>query len=99
MTRDMVGYGGKWPDMRWPNGAWLAVAVAVNFEEGAEHQVGDGDPQCEGMGEVISIVAPGVRDMGQDQIFAYGTRWLLAHVGCVGSSRSACYFPDVRSCR
>ena len=26
MTRDMVGYGGKWPDMRWPNGARLAVS-------------------------------------------------------------------------
>jgi len=36
MTRDMVGYGGHWPDMRWPNGARLAVSVAVNFEEGAE---------------------------------------------------------------
>jgi hypothetical protein len=47
MTRDMVGYGGKWPDMRWPNGARLAVSVAVNFEEGAEQQVGDGDAQCE----------------------------------------------------
>ena len=74
MTRDMVGYGGKWPDMRWPNGARLAVSVAVNFEEGAEQQVGDGDPQCERIGEVISVVAPGVRDMGQEQIFAYGTR-------------------------
>ena len=62
MTRDMVGYGGKWPDMRWPNGARLAVSVAVNFEEGAEQQVGDGDPQCERMGEVISVVAPGVRE-------------------------------------
>ena len=74
MTRDMVGYGGNWPDMHWPNGARLAVSVAVNFEEGAEQQVGDGDPQCERMGEVISVVAPGVRDMGQEQIFAYGTR-------------------------
>ena len=35
MARDLIGYGGQWPDMRWPNGARLAVSVAVNLEEGA----------------------------------------------------------------
>lgn len=74
MSRDLIGYGGQWPDFRWPNGARLAVSVVVNFEEGAEQQVGDGDPQSERMGEVMSVVPPGVRDMGQEQIFAYGTR-------------------------
>lgn len=74
MTRDLIGYGGAWPDIRWPNGARLAVSVVVNFEEGAEQQVGDGDPQSERMGEVMSVVAPGTRDMGQEQIFAYGLR-------------------------
>jgi peptidoglycan/xylan/chitin deacetylase (PgdA/CDA1 family) len=72
--RDLVGYGGRWPDFRWPNGARLAVSVAVNFEEGAEWQVGDGDPVSERMGEVLSVVEPGRRDMGQEQIFAYGMR-------------------------
>jgi len=72
--RDLVGYGGRWPDFRWPNGARLAVSVVVNFEEGAEQQVGDGDPQSERMGEVISVVEPGRRDRGQEQIFAYGMR-------------------------
>ncbi len=74
MSRDLVGTGGTWPDMRWPNGARLAVSVVVNFEEGAEQQVGDGDAQSERMGEVMSVVPAGVRDMGQEQIFAYGTR-------------------------
>ncbi len=74
MTRDLIGYGGQWPDLRWPNGARLAVSVVVNFEEGAEQQVGDGDAQCERIGEVISVVAPGVRDMGQESIFGYGMR-------------------------
>ncbi len=72
--RDMVGYGGRWPDLRWPNGARLAVSVVVNFEEGAEQQVGDGDAVSERMGEVISVVEPGRRDRGQEQIFAYGLR-------------------------
>ncbi len=74
MARDLVGYGGRWPDILWPNGARLAVSLVVNFEEGAEMQVGDGDPASERMGEVISVVDPGRRDIGQEQIFAYGMR-------------------------
>ena len=74
MTRDLIGYGGQWPDITWPNGAKLAISVNVNFEEGAEQQVGDGDPVSERVGEFLSVVAPGTRDMGQEQIFAYGTR-------------------------
>lgn len=72
--RDLVGYGGRWPDIRWPNGARLAVSLNVNFEEGAELQAGDGDPVSERIGEVISVVESGRRDRGQEQIFAYGTR-------------------------
>ena len=44
VTRDLLGYGGDWPDFAWPNGARLAVSVVVNFEEGAEEQVLDGEP-------------------------------------------------------
>ena len=72
--RDLVGYGGRWPDLSWPNGARLAVSVVENFEEGAEQQVGDGDPVSERIGEVISVVEAGKRDRGQEQIFAYGMR-------------------------
>ena len=72
--RDLVGYGGRWPDITWPNGARLAVSVVVNFEEGAELQAGEGDPVSERIGEVVSVVEPGIRDIGQEQIFAYGLR-------------------------
>ena len=72
--RDLIGRAGREPDLVWPNGARLAVSVAVNFEEGAEQQVGDGDKLSERMGEVISVVEPGVRDIGQEQVFAYGMR-------------------------
>lgn len=81
MTRDLIGYGGQWPDITWPNGARLAVSVVVNFEEGAEHQVLDGDPASERIGEVISVVPEGKPDAGQAQIFAYGMRagvWRVA---------------------
>lgn len=81
MERDLIGYGGQWPDMRWPNGARLAVSVVVNLEEGAELQVVDGDPLSERVSEVVSVVPEGRSDQGQAQIFAYGTRagaWRLA---------------------
>ncbi|MEM6889419.1 MAG: polysaccharide deacetylase family protein [Pseudomonadota bacterium] len=74
MTRDLIGYGGVWPDFNWPGGARLAVSVVVNFEEGAEQQVLDGDPTSERIGEVISVVPEGRSDPGQAQVFAYGTR-------------------------
>jgi len=72
--RDLHGYAGAWPDFAWPNGARLAVSVVLNLEEGAEDQVGDGDPSSERIGEVLSVVPPGVRDIGQEQVFAYGMR-------------------------
>lgn len=74
MSRDLIGYAGSTPDFLWPNGGRLAVSVVVNFEEGAEYQVGDGDPTSEVMGEVHSVVGSGRRDLGQEQIFAYGMR-------------------------
>ncbi|MFK7995049.1 MAG: polysaccharide deacetylase family protein [Granulosicoccus sp.] len=80
--RDLVGYGGNPPDIVWPNGARVAVSLCVNFEEGAELQFGDGDAVCERVGEVTSVVGANKRDMGQEQIFAYGTRvglWRFLH--------------------
>ena len=72
--RDLAGYAGSPPRIAWPNGARLAVSVVVNFEEGAELQVGDGDARSEPMGEVMSVVPAGRRDQGQEGIFGYGTR-------------------------
>lgn len=72
--RDLSGYGGKWPNLVWPNGSRLAVSVALNFEEGAELEIGDGDDHNEPLGEVLSAVLPGQRDIGQEQMFAYGLR-------------------------
>lgn len=74
MNRDLRGYANHSPTFEWPNRTRLAVSVVVNFEEGAEYQVGDGDAFSERIGEVISVVDPGTRDIGQEQIFAYGMR-------------------------
>ena len=73
-TRDLVGYGGTPPAWKLPGGASLAVSLVVNFEEGAEFAVSDGDPQAEKISEVVSVVPPGRWDQGNEQIFAYGMR-------------------------
>ena len=72
--RDLLGYGFDAPRITWPNGARLAVSVVVNFEEGAELSVGDGDSRNETFGEVASIVPPGRRDLPLEEVFAYGMR-------------------------
>jgi peptidoglycan/xylan/chitin deacetylase (PgdA/CDA1 family) len=74
MARDLIGYGLTPPRLRWPGGAAVAVSLVVNYEEGAELSIEAGDPVAERMGEVISVVEPGRRDIGMEQIFSYGLR-------------------------
>lgn len=70
----LLGSGGKWPDVTWPNGARVAVSLVVNFEEGAEQSVRYGDAGGERAGEVCSSIPAGAPDLGMDQMFAYGLR-------------------------
>ena len=72
--RDLIGYGGKPPAVCWPGNARLAVSLAVNFEEGAESSIESGDAAGESIGEVTTVIRPGLRDIGQEQLFAYGMR-------------------------
>src|SRR5580698_8227586 len=72
--RDLIGYGGRPPAIVWPNGARVAVSLVVNFEEGAELAIGDGDDRNERIAEVASVVEAGMRDFAQEEMFAYGMR-------------------------
>ncbi|HEV2152853.1 polysaccharide deacetylase family protein [Bradyrhizobium sp.] len=74
IERDLRGYGRARPDIVWPNGARVAVSLVVNFEEGAELAVEQGDAETERYGEVVSTSPPGVRDLVQEQVFDYGMR-------------------------
>jgi peptidoglycan/xylan/chitin deacetylase (PgdA/CDA1 family) len=74
LERDLRGYGRQRPDIVWPNGARVAVSFVVNFEEGAELAVEQGDTETEPYGEVQSTQPPGVRDLVQEQVFNYGMR-------------------------
>ena len=72
--RDFIGYGSNPPQVEWPNGARIAVSVVVNYEEGAEYSILDGDSQSESMGEVPSPVTPGERDLANESFYEYGSR-------------------------
>ena len=76
MSRDLVGYGADRPDPAWPDGARLALNIAVNIEEGAEASVDDGDTRSESpltdAGDAGADV-PG-RDLAAESMMAYGSR-------------------------
>ncbi len=70
--RDFAGYRGKPPNPRWPNGARVAVSLVVNFEEGSEFSINDGDAENEAIYEVVhKLDGP---DSCIDSHFEYGTR-------------------------
>jgi len=45
--RDFQGYGANPPDPRWPGGAKLALSFVLNYEEGGENTVLNGDAGSE----------------------------------------------------
>lgn len=47
MSRDIVGYGEKPPKVTWPGNARLALNFVINYEEGGENCVLDGDRASE----------------------------------------------------
>jgi allantoinase len=71
--RDLRGYGEAPPNVRWPNGAQLAVSLVVNVEEGAELSLADGDERNESIHEIREEVVDAV-DLCMETHFAYGTR-------------------------
>src|SRR6516225_8438652 len=72
-TRDLLGYAGSPPDPCWPGGARVAVSVVVNFEEGAEYSISDGDGENEAVYEIDQQLR-GRPDPAIDSHFEYGTR-------------------------
>ncbi|MBN8750148.1 Peptidoglycan deacetylase [Xylophilus ampelinus] len=77
--RDFSGYANRAPAVRWPGGARVAVSFVLNFEEGAEFSVADGDARNESVYEVIDPRAGW--DPCIDSHFEYGTRaswWRIA---------------------
>lgn len=76
VERNFVGYGGRPPHPRWPGDARLAVNFVMNYEEGSEPSIGDGDGLSErGLTEGASTAPmPGERDLAAESMFEYGSR-------------------------
>lgn len=73
--RDMVGYGAHPPDPRWPGGARIAVQFVLNYEEGSENNVLDGDTSSETfLSEMIGAQAFPNRHMSMESLYEYGSR-------------------------
>ena len=74
--RDMIGYGGKPPHPRWPDGARLALQFVINYEEGGENAILHGDPASEAFLSEIVGAQPlhGVRHISMESIYEYGSR-------------------------
>jgi len=74
--RDLTGYGRTTPDPKWPGGAKLAVQFVVNYEEGAESTILDGDPASEKLlSEIVGADAwPGQRNLNMESLYEYGSR-------------------------
>lgn len=71
--RNLVGYGRNTPDPRWPGGANIAVQFVVNYEEGGECCILDGDPASECLLSEIVGAQPwrGQRNLNMESIYEY----------------------------
>jgi allantoinase len=74
--RDLIGYGARPPDPRWPDGARLALQFVVNYEEGAENCVLHGDAASEAFLSDIVGAEPiaDQRHMNMESLYEYGAR-------------------------
>ncbi|CAE1132818.1 allantoinase PuuE [Xanthomonas euroxanthea] len=75
-ARDLVGYGATPPAVQWPGGARIAVQFVINYEEGAENCVLNGDAGSEAfLSEMVGAQSqPGARAMAMESLYEYGSR-------------------------
>lgn len=76
VPRDFVGYGPNPPDPQWPDGARMAINFVMNYEEGSELNVLDGDASTDtNMTEAHGVnQAVQGRDLAAESMFEYGSR-------------------------
>ncbi len=83
--RDLRGYGEQPPDPQWPGNAAVALNFVMNFEEGSEYCLLDGDDHSEGalLEVATSRVPVGQRDLAAESMYEYGVRvgfWRLRNL-------------------
>ncbi|ABR90214.1 polysaccharide deacetylase family protein [Janthinobacterium sp. Marseille] len=82
--RNMTGYGRTPPHAQWPGRARIALQFVLNYEEGAENCVLDGDAGSETfLSEIIGAQSFPARHMSMESIYEYGSRaglWRLLRI-------------------
>jgi peptidoglycan/xylan/chitin deacetylase (PgdA/CDA1 family) len=75
-VRDFIGYGRARPDFEWPGGRRVALSVVVNYEEGAENCVLEGDTFSEVLNSDVSgaTARAGRRNLVVESHYEYGSR-------------------------
>jgi allantoinase len=73
--RDLTGYGANPPDPKWPGNARIAVNFCINYEEGAEMCVLNGDDRSEArVSDLVVEARVGGRDLNMESAYEYGSR-------------------------
>jgi putative urate catabolism protein len=72
----MVGYGRNPPNPQWPDNTKIAIQFVLNYEEGGESSILDGDPASEYLlSEIIGAVPwSGQRNLNIESLYEYGSR-------------------------
>jgi len=74
-TRDLIGYGANPPDPKWPGQARIAVNFCVNYEEGGERCILNGDDRSEERLSDVKVTSKiGRRDLNAESSYEYGSR-------------------------
>ena len=73
--RDLIGYGSKKINIKWPNNAKIALQFVLNYEEGGENCVLHGDKTSEVfLSEIIGAQPIKGRHLNMESIYEYGSR-------------------------
>ena len=76
LERNLIGYGPNPPDPQWPGEARIAVSFVLNYEEGGENTILNGDPASEVYLTEVPGGTPmvGERDYSTESVYEYGSR-------------------------
>ncbi|MCC7273185.1 MAG: allantoinase PuuE [Alphaproteobacteria bacterium] len=74
--RDLLGYADRPPHAGWPADARIAVNFVLNYEEGSEYSIPEGDGRVEvGLAETMGGRVPaGERDLAFESMYEFGSR-------------------------
>ena len=74
-SRDLIGYRDRVPYANWPGDARVAVNFCINYEEGAEMCILNGDERSEvRVSDLVVDARYGARDLNIESNYEYGSR-------------------------